>query len=101
MLNGHLGEKISLKCGIRQGDPASGYLFNLAVNILAQQIKQSHILTGIHISENTEVRISQYADDTVIFLKNSSSCLHGALQELKTFSEASGLRLNVEKNILH
>ena len=97
ILNGHLGDKIYLKCGIRQGDPASGYLFNLAVNILSQQIKRSSILTGINISESIEVRISQYADDTVLFLKNSSNCIEGALQELKIFSEASGLRLNIEK----
>ena len=97
MLNGHLGEKIQLHCGIRQGDPASGYLFNLAVNILAQQIKRSDKLTGIRISENNEVRISQYADDTVLFLKNSSECLQGALLELERFSEISGMRLNKEK----
>ena len=40
MLNGHLGEKIYLRSGIRQGDPASGYLFNFAVNVLAGQIKK-------------------------------------------------------------
>ena len=99
MLNGHLGEKIQLHCGIRQGDPASGYLFNLAVNILAQQIKRSDKLTGIRISENNEVRISQYADDTVLFLKNSSECLQGALLELERFSEISGMRLNKEKTL--
>ena len=43
------------------------------------------------------MRISQYADDTVLFLENSSACLQGALQELGTFSAASGLRLNIEK----
>ena len=69
MLNGYLGDKIHVNCGIRQGDPASGYLFNLAVNTLAQQIKRSKLLTGIRLSPNNEVRISQYADDTVLFLK--------------------------------
>ena len=97
LLHGHLGDKIHFKCGIRQGDPASGYLFNLAVNVLAQQIKRSNFLTGIKISNSTEVRISQYADDTVLFIENSSECLKGALQELNKFSEASGLRLNIEK----
>ena len=97
MLNGHLGGKIHLKCGIKQGDPASGYLFNLAVNILALQMKRSDILTGVKIGKNTEGRLSQYADDTVLFLENSSACFQGALQELGTFSAASGLRLNIEK----
>ena len=98
MLNGYLGDKIHLKCGIRQRDPASGYLFNLAVNTLAQQIKRSKLLTGIRLSPYNEVRISQYADDTVLFLKkNSRACIRGALQELKTFSDVSGLGLNVEK----
>ena len=98
IINGYLGEKINFKCGIRQGDPASGYIFNLAVNILAQQIKQSKILTGINVDRTNEVRISQYADDTVLFLNNSPTCLKGALQELKAFSEVSGLRLNIEKS---
>ena len=97
LLHGHLGDKIHFKCGIRQGDPASGYLFNLAVNILAQQVKRSDVLTGIKIYDSAEIRISQYADDTVLFLENSSECLKGALQELNKFSDLSGLRLNIEK----
>ena len=31
MINGHLGPKIFLQRGIRQGDPSSGYLFDIAV----------------------------------------------------------------------
>ena len=97
MLNGHLGNKIFLKCGIRQGDPASGYLFNLAVNLLANQMKKSNRVRGIKISDNEEVRISQYADDTILFIKNEEECIKGAIQEMKLFSAASGLKLNVDK----
>ena len=96
MLNGFLGNKITLRCGIRQGDPTSGYLFNLAVNLLANQIKQSRLVRGIKLEDNIEIRIAQYADDTVLFLQDAQ-CLNGALRELEYFSEASMLKVNVDK----
>ena len=40
--NGYLGKKNQLEKGIRQGDPASGYLFNIAVSLLTRQIKTSN-----------------------------------------------------------
>ena len=78
-MNGYLGKKIFLSCEIRQGDPASGYLFNLAVNLLANQIKQSNELTGIRVSDRQEVRIMQYANDTVLFINGEASSVRGAL----------------------
>ena len=58
-----------LNQGIRQGDPASGYLFNLAVEPLASQLKKSAQCTGIRLETDIEVRLSQYADDLIIFSK--------------------------------
>ena len=52
---------------------------DLAVNLLAEQIKRSNILKDVKVSKDIEVRISQYADDTVLFLENSSQNLQGAL----------------------
>ena len=68
LLNGFLGEKIHMHKGIRQGDPVSGYLFNIAVEILANQITKSVKMRGIKLNISTEVRISQYADDNILFL---------------------------------
>ena len=100
LINGYLGDKINLHRGIRQGDPVSGYLFNIAVELLANQILRSNKLTGIKLSTNTEVRISQYADDTILFLDGSEHSLNGATEELNTFSTQSGLKLNWEKNFM-
>lgn len=97
MLNGYLGKKINLYRGVRQGDPASGYLFNLAVSLLTEQIKKSSILNGIQVSPSSEIRISQYADDTIIFLDGSERSVSGAIMELKKFSRQSGLKINLEK----
>lgn len=97
LINGHLGEKINLQRGIRQGDPASGYLFNLAVSILTEQIIKSTRLTGIKITRDHEIRISQYADDTIIFLDGSERSITGSIEELTIFGQQSGLKVNVEK----
>lgn len=97
IMNGFLGDKIFLQRGIRQGDPVSGYLFNIAVLILSKQITTSKNLTGILLSSNAEVRISQYADDTILFLDSTKRSLVGATEELSMFSTQSGLNINWEK----
>ena len=97
MLDGFLGEKIYLRQGIRQGDPASGYLFNLVVEPLANQIMQSEKVNGISIKNNFEVRVSQYADDLILFMDPKINYMLGAIEELKMFSSFSGLRVNVSK----
>jgi len=62
--------RFNLKRGIRQGCPISPYLFLLCMQILASHISNS-IMKGINIA-GKEIRISQLADDTTVFLKNAS-----------------------------
>ena len=83
--------------GIRQGDPASGYLFNLAVEPLANHIRQSEAIGGIKLYNEVEVRLSQYADDLILFLDKRPQSITRAISEISTYSSLSGLKLNVEK----
>ena len=46
---------------------------------------------------NREFLLSQYADDTQIFLDGSEKSLREALLILDTFYKMSGLKINVEK----
>ena len=49
------------------------------------------------IIDNKEYKISQYADDTQLFLNGSENSLREALDVLQNFYEMSGLKINVEK----
>ena len=53
--------------GIRQGCPISANLFILIVEILACAIRNDGSIRGITIG-NKEYKISQYADDTMLYL---------------------------------
>ena len=86
--------RFDIKRGIRQGCPISPYLFLLVTQLLATHIKSS-ALKGITIVDR-EIVISQLADDTTIFLKDSTQVPH-ALNIISVFSKASGLFLNVNK----
>ena len=95
--NGWLSKEISLKRGIRQGCPISALLFIIATDILAENLKQQ--LRGISITLNNkykEIKLSQYADDTVLFLKNEAEVFK-AIHILKEFQLVAGLKLNVAK----
>ncbi len=101
-INGNSSIKLSngtsprffLNRGVRQGCPVSPYLFLIATQFLSMHIKSSH-LKGITIGNNTII-ISQLADDTTLFLYDSSQ-IPVALSILRPFSEASGLHLNINK----
>ena len=85
-----------LKRGCRQGDPISPYIFIFCAEILRKMIRNNNDIRGI-IIDNKEYKISQYADDTQIFLNGSENSLREALDVLQKFYEISGLKINVEK----
>lgn len=96
--NGYTSEWFRPKRGIMQGCPISGILFNLVVELLAIQIRESKDIKGMNIS-GQEIKISQYADDATVFVRDDES-LKAMMDILKKFSEVSGLELNVQKSKL-
>ena len=94
--SGFFSKFFKIERGCRQGDPASPYIFNLCVEILAILIRHNENIKGITI-ENKEYCLLQYADDTVIFLDGSEKSLKSALDLLFQFAKYSGLKPNIDK----
>ena len=94
--NGHLSEEIILGRGCRQGDLISPYLFVLAAEILAEAIRSNTNIKGITIRDK-EHKLSQYADDTTLFLKQEEHSIRSCMRTLLEFEEISGLKINKEK----
>ena len=95
--NGWCSNFFELERGVRQGcPPLSPYLFLLCAEILAIAIRYNTEIRGITVNE-TEMKISQYADDTTLILDGSKPSFSAALETLKNFGTISGLRLNNRK----
>lgn len=94
--NGFMSDFFRLNRGCRQGDPISPYIFILCAEILGQMIRKADKIKGIKINDK-EFRLSQYADDTQIFLDGSENSLRETLSILNTFYNLCGLKINVEK----
>lgn len=59
-------------------------------------IRKDNLIKGI-IIDNKEFKLSQYADDTQIFLDGSEISVRKTLDKLQLFYSMSGLKINVEK----
>lgn len=95
-LNPGMTPRFMVSRGIRQGCPISPKLFILATQLLTILIQQqSPEIEGITIFDK-EFKLSQFADDTSIFLKNKSM-VGRILNKISLFSNASGLSLNIKK----
>jgi len=99
-LNGCLSTTFELKRGVRQGCPVSALLFLLVVEVMAQDVQQNPQIQGIQLTNSAnvdiEVKITQYADDTILYLQNPHNA-NITLNSLSTFSTLSGLKLNKDK----
>ncbi|KAF5366092.1 hypothetical protein D9757_012703 [Collybiopsis confluens] len=69
MINGHLSSSFRITRGVRQGDPMSCLLFDLAIEPLAAAIRKSALkgITGIPGVEE-KIIANLFADDTTVFL---------------------------------
>jgi hypothetical protein len=94
--NGHASPFFKPTRGIRQGCPASAFLFIIIAEVLANAIRANKRIRGIVINGKSYVLV-QYADDTCLFLADEFS-LATALIVLDMFRRCSGLRMNRDKS---
>jgi hypothetical protein len=78
-----------------KGPFVSLHLFNMYWNI-RHFSEKSREIKGITI-DDTEYRLSQYADDTSLILDGSPAALDASLRLLQFYAEISGLKINLEK----
>jgi hypothetical protein len=97
MNNGWTAGLFPLYRGVRQGCPASPYLFLLCAEILAHAIRADDGIKGVEIDGN-HIKLNQYADDTSMFLDGSKASLNAALSLLLKFEKISGLKVNFDKS---
>jgi hypothetical protein len=93
--NGEISSWFHPKRGVRQGCPLSPYLFILAVETLAVNIRENKKVKGIKI-QGSEIKMCQLADDMTCFLQDLSS-VKEVLQIFDKFKVCSGLKVNTEK----
>lgn len=106
-INGHLSASFTQQRGLRQGDPISPILFNLALEPLLRAILADDSFQGISLNTVASENISlptlpplkclAYADDVMIFLSTPSD-LHRLQLHLSKYQSASNAKLNPHKS---
>ena len=94
--NGHFSDFFLLGRSCRQGDPLSPYLFILAIEPLAIELKNNKKIGGVVCGEQV-IKVGLYADDTFLMLDGSKSSLRECIIVLNRFYACSGLKINLEK----
>lgn len=95
-INGNIGNVIKQLRGVRQGDPLSALLYVLYIEPFACAIRTNYNIKGIILPGGDMLKISQYADDTVLYLQDDLS-LKESIKIIDEFSVASGSKINKNK----
>lgn len=96
MINGILSRPYRVYHGVRQGDPLSCLLFDMAIEPLSAMIRMSN-LQGFNIPQCGEtLKATLFTDDTTVYLSSSDDFT--TLQSiLDTWCSAAKARFNIKK----
>jgi hypothetical protein len=83
---------------MRQGCPLSPLLFNMVLKFLAREIRQEEEIKGIQIGKET-VKISLFADDMILYLKDPKNSTPNLLDTINIFSNVVGYKINLQKSL--
>ncbi|KAL4297182.1 hypothetical protein GQ457_12G013370 [Hibiscus cannabinus] len=103
-VNGCISEFFRPTRGLRQGDPLSPYLFlfctqGLSALLLKEQAEKRII--GVRASQRgPRINHLLYADDCILFIKNSVEEASRMKEVLRLYESSSGQRVNVEKSAI-
>lgn len=95
--NGNKSRPFSLQRGVRQGDPLSPLLFDIALEPLAVGLRTHPDIKGITLGKS-ETRVTLYADDLLVCLENSAASIPVLLEYINSFGKISGYTINWGKS---
>jgi mannosylglycoprotein endo-beta-mannosidase len=101
LINGSHSKEFSVRGGLRQGDPISPFLFDIAtegLSVLFQRASSENIIKGLQFTSGIFVSHLQYADDTLIFILADIDQLVQVKRILRWFALTSGLHINFNKS---
>lgn len=104
LINGSPSKEFEMHQGLRQGDPISPLLFNIVgemLHLLLVKAETLGIIKGISLTSTTTISHLQYADDTILFLKDDSVSIQGIKAVLTIFQAISSLKINFHKSFLY
>ena len=84
---------IAIRVGVKQGDPLSPLLFNLAIDPLLCTLEEQGVGFGL---DGDKVTVLAYADDLVMF-SDSWDGMSKNMSILEAFCDLTGLRVNTAK----
>ena len=88
--------------GVNQGCPISPFCYNLIGAIMSHLIQQNPHIQGIRIGRvQTPQVITQFADDTGLYLKYSHECIEATIQVLTHIESSTGLKVSYEKTNIY
>ncbi|KAK1680973.1 hypothetical protein QYE76_041821 [Lolium multiflorum] len=102
LLNSVPGNPIKHGRGLRQGDPLSPLLFDIAVDPLQRilQVATDIGLLSRLLGRGARFRTSLYADDAAIFMAPIQQEISSLAQILRNFGMVTGLLTNFEKSLV-
>lgn len=95
--NGQISSVFPLSRSSRQGCPLSPALFVLAIEPLAESIRQDPDIKGFRVNQE-EHKINLFADDVLIYLTDPASSLQKLQSKLEFFGTFSGYKVNWDKS---
>ena len=93
--NGDKLEAFPIRSGVKQGCPLSPLLFNIVLETLA--IREEKEIEGIKIG-NEETKLSLFADDMMVYLKNPRESTKKLVEITNNFSKIAGYKINAHKS---
>lgn len=90
--HGSRSEPINICRGVKQGDPMSGFLFNVVLDDLIQKLS---IRDGLNIN-GTNVPVLAFADDIVI-AASTPAAMRGHIKVIEEFFDKHDFEVNVNK----